>query len=457
MILTVDVGTTTLKAAIFSEDGSLVASSRQTLEIIDSCHAEPKHWISALEGAIRQIKAEKGFDSGLQAIIIDGNGPTLVTYPETQASLWLDRSAQEESTLVSAAAGHFIDSSFIIPKVLKLKRKNPDVYRRTRWFFGTQDYLNFILTGVPTTLMPLEGLEKWYWDAALLEKLELDASKFPPFIEMGQLVGTLTDSAALMLGLEAGVKVFAGCPDFVTSIIGTGAMQAGMTCDRSGTSEGINFCSSTASSDGRLMCYRHPNGKDYNISGIISTTGEAIGKVMELLGFEPGDFQGFYQLAAESSCTDVIFQPYLAGERAPIWDSNARGSFFGLTLDTSRADLARAVCEGICLAIYDVLRAMEGKVSELRVTGGPSQHDFLNQLKADICQVPVLTIDCTEPELEGLAVIALRALGKCSTLADGAEKFIRIRKKFIPDRSRAGYYQKKYIKYKALYSAVKGI
>jgi xylulokinase len=452
MILAIDIGTTVLKAALVSKEGRVEAIAKRQLSIDSEMCTDALAWIDAIASASNEIASQAGKDAA-KAIVVDANGPTLIAYPDTRARLWLDRSASIDSIKASEAAGFGLDSSFMIPKILKLRRTEPETFLRTKWFFGAQDYVNYILTGVSATLMPLEGLEKWYWNDAMLDRLSLARPLFPAFIRMGSIIGSLRPEMAQRMGLGSSVPVIAGCPDFASSIIGSGTMKSGMICDRSGTSEGINLCSGTPSSDPHLMCYRHPDGKDWNISGIISTTGKAISKTMSLLGFKDDDYEGFYELARHSSAGSggVIFQPYLAGERAPIWDSSARASFFGMTASTGRCDIARSACEGICLAIADVLDAMKAPRNQMRITGGPSENSFLNQLKADVCQIPITAIDSPEPELLGLAIIGYTGLGVFPTLSEGAAALVKTGRTYEPRRTLAGLYHDALETYRKLY------
>lgn len=456
MILAIDIGTTALKAALVSNDGTLVSSVQRILSVHGSGSTDASQWMMQIESASSEMAAS--FDKhDIQAVIVDANGPTLVPYPETEAMLWMDRRAQSQSREASKAAGFFLDSSFIVPKVMWLKENRLDIYEKTKWFFGSQDYVNYILTGVPTTLMPLQGLEKWYWDSNLLSRVGLDEDRFPPFVSMGTIIGKLRSAEAQRMGLEAGIPVIAGCPDFVTSIIGTATMKPGIVCDRSGTSDGINLCSSISSSDQRLMCYRHPNGTDWNISGSISTTGASIASAMKLLGLAPQDYDGFYELCRRSSpgAGSIVFNPYLCGERSPIWDSNAKGTFFGLTIQTTREDIARSVCEGTVLAIHDVLEAIGQDCHEIRVTGGPAGNAFLNQLKADVTQKPVVTMQSSDSELLGLAIIGLKSLGCFSSISEGAEALVKAAHVHEPDSRLSKLYQNSYSLYKSVYQTLK--
>jgi xylulokinase len=308
--------------------------------------------------------------------------------------------------------------------------------------------------------LPAHGFDRWYGNDQVLEQAELDTEKFPPFVVPGEVIGAIRPLIAARFGLSPQVKVVAGGPDFFVSILGTGAVHPGQVCDRSGTSEGINVCTQNQIVDSRLMSYGHPVKPFWNLSGIISTSGKAISWCRELLGLADAPYSEFDGLAASSEAGSggVIFLPYLAGERAPLWNPKARGVFMGLGLDSGRAEIARAVTEGVCFAIRDVITVMEDSgapVEELRVTGGPSKSDFLNQLKADITGRPVLRPEMDDAELLGLAVIGATALGKYVSFGQAADALVRIGREYTPKGANKAVYDLLFKQYRELYRALK--
>jgi xylulokinase len=315
----------------------------------------------------------------------------------------------------------------------------------------------------------------------------VDKDKYPPFVFPGAFIGTVTKAAASRFGLSGKVKVIAGGPDFFVSILGTGVVRPGQACDRSGTSEGINLCARSRIDDRRLMCYGHPVKPYWNLSGVISTTGGALAWGRELLGIGALPFEDFFGLAeaAPAGARGLIFLPSLAGERAPIWDPNARGVFLGLSLSTRREELARAMAEGICLAIRDVITVMEeigAPVTELRITGKPRESSFLNQLKADVSGRPVLIpgprtarsgdtalpSDATLPgetlpgkglplELLGLAALGSTAMGAYGSAEEAAGILVGIAETFVPDEKKRPIYDRAFGIYRETYQRVKGL
>jgi xylulokinase len=469
MLLVIDIGTSNFKMALFDCDGTPSGNSVTVPMSIAAHEVESFQWLRAFSGAASLLPGI----ARTQMVVISGNGPTVVpvtgepglsatgelVLPAGMARHWLDRRAVEEAHRISEIMGSFVDPSFFLPKALAIKNREPALYDKTRYFLSSSEYLAYALTGEARTVLPADGFARWYWNDQVLAQAGLDAEKFPPFVFPGEVIGTVLPLIAARFGLPPKVKVVAGGPDFFVSILGTGAVHPGQVCDRSGTSEGINACTQNQIVDSRLMSYGHPAKPFWNLSGIISTSGKAIAWCRELLSLADAPHSEFYGLAASSEAGSggVIFLPYLAGERAPIWNPKARGVFMGLGLDSGRAEIARAVTEGVCFAIRDVITVMEDSgapVKELRVTGGPSKSDFLNQLKADITGRPVLCPEVDDAELLGMVVIGATALGKYASFGQAADALVRIDREYTPNRAHKAVYDLLFKQYRELYRAL---
>jgi xylulokinase len=493
VLLVIDIGTSTFKAALVNYNGlgeQLVyvpLAGKFAHELV--YETEPAQWLRAFEEAVSRLGSLKA----VEAIAISGNGPTLVpvtgeprvsgtglALPSAPARLWLDSRAVEEARTVSQVMGAFVDPSFFLPKALAVKNHEPELYEKTRQFLAAPEYLVYALTGEARTVFPSKGLERWYWNDAALEVLGLDADKFPPLVFPGEFIGPVTEAVASWFGFRPQVKVFAGGRDFFVSILGTGVVKPGLACDRAGTSEGINLCCRDRIDEGRLLCYGHPVKPYWNLSGIISTTGEALAWGRELLGIAGLPYADFFGLAESSpaGAGGLIFLPYLAGERAPLWDPHARGVFIGLGLGTRREEIARTIAEGICFAIRDVVTVMEeagAPVEELRVTGKPGGNVFLNQLKADIMGRPVTvpglrtfptgtvmateklsrTVSLLPAELMGLTVLGAAAMGVYASVEEAARDLVGITETFVPDEKKKHIYDQAFETYRETYRVLK--
>jgi xylulokinase len=463
VLLTIDIGTSSFKSALWDFDGNILSHAVIPLSINTSgnlCEADCSQWLRAFETCCQRL----GSLAAVRAVVLSGNGPTLVpvtgepelksdslSIPAQPARLWLDRRAVKYQAEVTEALGGFVDAGFFLPKILNIKNDESELYRRVKFFLGCPEYLAYALCGEARTVIPSDGFDRWFWNDAVLEKLNLDAAKFPVFIRPGDPFGIMLPSVVSHFGFANNIPVISGGPDFFASILGAGVTKPGQACDRTGSSEGVNLCTQTRVNDTRLMSYGHPVKPYWNLSGIISTTGKAIEWCRDLLGFS--GFDDFFTSAqrSEHGSGGLVFLPYLAGERAPLWDPSARGLWRGISLDTGRNEFANSVLEGICFAVRDVISVMEETsvpVNELRVTGGLAGRSRLNQIKADITGKRILEPVCKEAELLGLAIIGACSLGHYSTYEEAASVLVRIEKQYEPQPEKTALYDRLFAEYR---------
>jgi xylulokinase len=458
VLFTVDIGTSSIKSAIFDYDGKCLSSA--SFPLSDDINADCSQWIKAFKDCCKK----NGNVKKVEAIVISGNGPSLVpvlgepksgkdglTVPADKVRPWLDRSAVKYQEEVSEVMGGFVDDSFFLPKILKIKNEEAELYRRIKTFLGIPEYLAYALTGEARTIFPSDGFDRWFWNDSVLEKLSLDADKFPPFIRPGGAYGKITSCAADYFGFSKNIPVITGGPDFFAAITGSGVMEPSQACDRTGSSEGINLCTQNKVEDRRLMSYGHPIKPYWNLSGTINTTGKAIEWCKNFLGIE--SYEDFFALArqSKSGSNGLVFVPYLAGERAPVWNPDARALWRGISLSSGRSEFANSVLEGIGFAIRDVLGAMEEngvRVGHLHVTGRLVGIESLNQIKADITGKQILTPVFKETELLGLAITGSCHMGKFASIAEAASAMVKIEKTYEPNLKNKKIYDELFIDYK---------
>lgn len=471
MILAVDIGTTAMKGALFGRDGKPAGegmpSARVAIAPMPSTdpaihEIDADSWLSALRAIVADLLGQVPAAS-LDALVLSGNGPTLVPVsadgrPLASAVTWLDRRAIPEALEAGRAAGRFLDPMYNLPKALWFKSHNPRLYAGTARFSSCPEFVCGTLTGEWRSFLPAEGFQKIIWDGESLRALGLDESKFPPFIGLGEIVGRTTRGAAAGFGLPAGLPVVSGGPDFIASLVGTATVSPGRACDRAGTSEGINLCHEGGfPDDPRLLLMPHVVRPYLNVSGVISTTGRA----MEWFAGKSGHEEFFRQVESAPPGADrLLFLPYLAGERAPIWDPSARGAFIGLTLGHGRAHMARAVAESAAFAMRDVIETMEslgGRVRDLRATGKPASNGALNRIKADITGRPILVPEYPHAELLGDLCFARCALGDFTGPEEAAGELVSMAGACEPDPSRAGLYDELFGLYRESYDSLKNV
>jgi xylulokinase len=472
MILVFDIGTTVLKGALLSEEGDFISLSSRTLNMIQTANtnyfeADAAQWKIAFKEISTELLAVDGVPKSIRAVAVSGNGPTLVPVDISGEFLnpvmtWMDRRGTEESATIEKIQDFYLDPTFYLPKALWLAKNKPDVYEKTRHFLSCPESVTFWLTGEAVTILPGSHFEKYFWSKKLLEKLGLDNSKFPGFVKPGEIIGKVTTSGSIESGLPEGLPIVAAGPDFIVSQLGTATVYPGRACDRAGTSEGINLCTENYITDPRLMGYGHIIEPWFNVSGIISTSGRAQDWIINTFGYGHLDCEEFLDetTGVPSGSGKLLFLPYLTGERAPLWNPDARGAFIGLTLNHGRSEMVRAVLESIGYAMRDVIEVMSengAKISELRITGGPARSDIWNQIKADITGKNFLVPESTESELLGDLALALRALGDSNNLADTADRIVRIKKVYEPQQENSGIYNEMFDIYRESYGGLKSV
>jgi xylulokinase len=473
VILTFDIGTSALKGGVFDSAGGLLSRAEVPVHLSDGDdplmhEADANNWVAGLSLVTAQLGLPKNSGEGkIKAVVVSGNGPTLVPVgareePLDFAMTWMDRRGVEEARIIAEATGRYVDPTFYLPKALWIYRNKPEVYRQTRYFCTCPEFIDLYLTGNACTVLPSEQFTPYIWTPETIEKLGMDPEKFPPFIRPGETVGAVRGEAEELLGIPAGTPVFAGGPDFVMTLLGTATVRPGRVCDRAGTSEGINLCAEGAVEDERLLCLPHIIEGYTNISGIISTSGKALSWFKAISGRSELDYESLFEDICQvpPGSRSLLFLPYLAGERAPLWDPYARGTFIGLTANHGRKEMTRAVVEAVGFAVRDVIEVMEEnglEIGELRVTGGQAKSPVWNQIKADITQRKILVPEVQDSELLGDACIGLFALGNYKSLAAASDSLVRIARSYTPASELGELYDRLFGLYRASYRGLKEV
>jgi xylulokinase len=424
-ILSVDIGTSSLKAAIIDLEGRERAFSRK---VYPERHGRvsASDWEEALSAALGQLFKSTGSEN-LAAICISGNGPTLVPVDSSGAALaplhWYDSFARINKDKQGERTNGEGRSLFL-PHAAWFLLNQPADYERTRYLFSAQDWLAFRLGAEPVSSLPAPAYAPYYWDEGQCRRLGLDMGKFPPMVKMGSVIGKV--SADQRLGLPAGIPIVAGGPDFVMALIGVQAITPGIACDRAGTSEGINLCVAAPIEGGDLRVLPHVREGLWNISGIIPSSG--------------GLFEQYRSLSGQGgrSYEDLL------RELIPDYDGGAQPGrreleiaallAAGKPLPAPHEPIGRGTLELMASMVREVLArfARQGLViRELRVSGGQGKNPLWNRLKADLTGLTLLIPEVHDGELAGDAVLAAIALGECSSLSEACGRMIRMKDRYL--------------------------
>jgi len=361
-LLGIDVGTTRAKVGVFDMDGRVVALD--TVAYAPAVAPEPGaaeqdawEWWAEIIGALRRALVQININD-LLGIAVNGQGPTLVALdeslrPTAPALTWLDsRSARYAQTL-GKQTQRFVPSHSFLAKAMFLADSNPAAFAASRAFVQAWDFIASQLVGEAVVSSAAGVLP---WDDLLLVASELPPEKFPLVRRMGEQVGVVTADAAEATGLPQGLPVIGGITDYFGGILGAGAVRCGVACDSGGTSSGLNVCWNESLFVKGIFCMPSFEPGMYYIGGPASTTGRALDWWRsDVLGAAADDWTSVDAAASVRAGSEgLIFLPYLAGERAPLWDAEARGVFFGLSLKHGRAHMTRAVMEGVAFALCHI-------------------------------------------------------------------------------------------------------
>jgi len=461
-VLGVDLGTTEVKAGLVGLDGRLLGLARSgyALEVTGGhgwAEQDPGAWWSAVVGAVRALHVH---DAEVVAIGVDGHGPTVAPVDARgeatrPAITFLDTRATAEADELATATGVRGWALGGLPAALWVERHEPDVAAATCWYLSTWEWLAFRLTGiaagplVPDQLVP---------DPAVVEAAGVPIDRLPPPSAMGEVVGGLADGAAEALGLRPGITVVGGTVDAFASYLGAGLLEPGDAYDPGGSAGGFGvYWDRPLEVPGGFVTPAPLAGR-FSVGAAMATTGRALDWYRDAI---LGGTIAIEALLGEAAATPpgadgLVFLPYLAGERSPIWDPEARGVLAGLTLGHGRGHVARAIVEASALAIRHVAAPMLAggvRVTEMRVCGGPAQSGFWNAVKADVTGFPVAVPAVLETAVLGSAILAAVGTGSYPDLPTAIGAMTSIAERIEPRRELADLYDRTYAAYLGLYPA----
>ena len=481
----IDLGTSAVKLLLMDQEGAVrnVVSKEYPLEFPHPGWSQqnPEDWRKAVLEGIPELL--EGFDrSQVAGIGAGGQMHGLVVLDEKDevirpAILWNDgRTAAEVDYLngevgkdkLSAWTANIAFAGFTAPKLLWLRKNEPEHFARIAKIMLPKDYINYVLTGVHCTDysdasgMLLLDVEHKCWSKEMLELCGVSEAQMPRLFESYEAVGTLKPDIARQLGLPEHVKVCAGAGDNAAAAVGTGTVGEG-ACNISLGTSGTIFISSEhfgVDPNNALHAFAHADGH-YHLMGCMLSAASCNKWLMEDI-FHTTDYN-----AEQSPITPdrlgenhVFFLPYLMGERSPINDTNARGTFVGMTMDTSRADLTQAVLEGVAFAIRDsleVARSLGIQIHRSMICGGGAKSPLWRTIMANVLNLE-LDLPASEqgPGMGG-AMLAMVACGAYPSVQDACAKLVQVSQTVKPDPALAAKYEARYQQFKRIYPALKGI
>jgi xylulokinase len=488
LLLGIDVSTTGAKALLIDEKGGAVASATTPLRLLTPkplwSEQEPQEWWEGAAASIRKALASaKAKGADVLAVGLTGQMHGLVLLDEQRrvlrpAILWNDQRTAAECDLIRSllggrealvkATGNDALTGFTAPKVLWVRRHEPDVYAKARLILLPKDFVRLKLTGVAAmdkadgsgTL--LFDLRARTWSKLVLERLEIPASWLPPTYEGPERTGAVSADAAEATGLQAGTPVMAGGGDQAAGAVGAGAVEPGIVSLTLGTS-GVVFAATReplVEPQGRLHAFCHALPGTWHFMGVtLSAAGSLQWYRDTLAPAESFDSLTGEAEKAPAGADGLLFLPYLSGERTPYPDPGARAAFAGLTLRHGRTHLTRSVLEGVAYSLRDCFSLLRDaglpSVDQVRIAGGGARSALWRRICASVLGVEVLTVNSTEGAAFGAALLAGVGAGVFSDVPKACAATITVTGRTAPEPSWQAIYERQYPEYRALYPALK--
>lgn len=437
--ISIDIGTSSIKGSLISDEGKLETWDR--IGLLDQPGADldcwkPSIWVTAAAELIKKLLKGSGVHGG---IVISGNGPTIVPVKKDgsadTAVMWLDKKSSRGNML-----------SYYLHKIKWYQDTFPEKQNDISFFLGCPEYINYLLCGEALMVSPWSEFDQYIWTGSEAEKIKTDKALLPPVVRSGEQIGSVCRKAAQTFGLPEGLPVFASGSDFHAALIGTGAVKPGTTCDRAGTSEGINYCSPRMISSARLRPLPHAVPGLYNIAGILESTGRIFQWFRTITTQEDVPYEKMLEEICSLPFDRHIPSFFPSTHIHEIWQfSNAL--FTDLEPVQTEVEMGRAVVEAIGFAVRDLILTLEDEkcpVDTLTVSGGQGRNSRWNQMKADITGKEIHVPHIIDAELLGNVCIALFGLGEYASLVEAAECLVKIEKTFVPDREMHNVFDERY-------------
>ena len=471
-IVGVDLGTTSVKAAVLQPGGRALASSEQSYatQRPSPNHAEqdPDVWVSLVRQALENIAAHVPPSDIAAAcmcsqvnthVFVDKAGTPLLpamVWQDTRAAqeaAELNASLSDEEKTAALSAPIPIDASHVLARMLWVCRHKPEIWDKTAYVLLPKDYVQLQLTGHvgsdPLSNVGMVGPDGTYADA-LLSLVPGARDRMAPLKEMTEVVGALPSPLT-------SVPLINGTMDGWTGLIGGGAVSDERSVYLSGTSEILGITSPTMTQESGIIVF--PEAQTLRVHAGPTQSGGA--SAAWFCSAFRMDHDTMSKLVARSNRAPntPMFLPQLAGERAPLWNANLRGAFLGITASTQTADLARAVFEGVAFSakhVQDGLEASSGVVpSTLLCGGGGFRSDVWGQIRSDIFGKTLKRLAFNEPGIVG--AVALAASANHANLADAHAAYASYDRTWDPDPRSTDRFAALFSVYKDAISSLAGI
>lgn len=478
-----DLGTSAMKLLLVDEGGSIVNTVSETYEAYYPkpgwSEQNPLDWWKAFVIGVGRLIAEVDAKQ-IKGIGVGGQMHGLVALDREDtvirpAILWNDGRTDKETeylnevigkSVLSDCTGNIAFAGFTAPKILWMENHEPENVERIDKIMLPKDYLNYRLTGNHTTDfsdasgMLLLDVKNKCWSEKMLQICGVEKKWMPELKESFEVIGNLKKEVASELGLTEEVIVVAGAGDNAAAAVGTGVVCEGKCNISLGTSGTIFFPMNAFAVDEQnaLHAFCHADGR-YHLMGCILSAASCNKWFCEEI-LADNNYEALQAGITEEKLgeNEVFFLPYLMGERSPINDTDARGTFIGMSMKTSQADMVQAVLEGVSFAIrdnFEVARSQGIVIKDSYLCGGGAKSKIWQKILSNVLDIPLRIPVMEEGPGYGAALLAMVGDGTYRTLDECVEQFVKEKEIIYPDKEIALRYQRQYEKYKKIYPTMK--
>ncbi|MHA1834917.1 MAG: xylulokinase [Candidatus Baldrarchaeia archaeon] len=497
-LLGIDVGTTGTKSVIFNTEGQLVSKGYEEYPVLIPrpgwAEQEPDVWWNATVKSIKMAMRKASIsadDITCIGLSSQTNSPSFLDKdgkPLRPCILWMDMRAEPQAAWVREKVGeetiHKVTGVKIAPfysycKILWVKENQPEIYRKTKMILQPKDYIGFKLTGeyvLDVALASSSGfadIRRRSYAENLLEEIGLSVDKLPKLVSPLDVIGNLTKEAAKVTGLAENIPVVAGSGDVITNAVGSGVVKVGQAYNKIATASDIAVCVNRPIFDPkfRFVSYIHALPKKWIL---MAGSGEGICyrwfrdkfaqlevEIAKCLNKNPYEIMDAEAQEAPPGSENLIFLPYIVGVRSPIWDSNARGIYFGISLNHDKRHFIRSIMEGIAYSVRHRMEIIEKEfgisIREIRVVGGGARSAVWRRIMADIYGKPIILPRGEEQECLGAVILAGLGIKLYKNSDEACKRLIPTVDKLKPKKENREKYEKLFRIYVGLYERVKDL
>lgn len=479
----IDLGTSAVKLLLMEQTGVISGSvSREyplNLPKPGWSEQNPEDWMTAVTAGLTDLLADYDKDT-VQGISFGGQMHGLVLLDAQDqvirpAILWNDGRSFAESNYLNDVIGkeklseytaNISFAGFTASKLLWVKNNEPENFARISKIMLPKDYLAYRLTGVHATDvsdasgMLLFDVRNKCWSKEMMAICDVSAAQLPTIFESYEVIGNLKPEYCQQLSLPSQVKVAAGAGDNAAAAVGTGTVGEGGCTISLGTSGTVFISSKTFGVDpnNALHSFAHADG-GYHLMGCILSAASCNKWWMDDI-LKTKDYQGEQQDITVLGSNQVFFLPYLMGERSPHNDADARGVFYGMSMNTTRAEMTQAVFEGVAFALRDCLevaRSLGLQIDSSKLCGGGAKSPLWRRILANVLNVRLDIVRTEEGPGYGAAMLAAVACGAFESVEAAAAALVEIREQIRPEPELVAAYNERYRKYREIYPALKAV